>query len=437
MTQFGSVLIVEDDPALAGALGETLRLAEYPYLTVASAEEAIVCIDSGGIALVVTDVNLIGMDGFGLLTNLRGRIDSPPVIMMTAYGTIERAVRAMKDGAVDYLTKPFRPRDLVSCIAKHLRPPENDDPIAVDPRSVQLLAMARRIAASDATALLAGESGTGKEVLARYLHRQSPRAKQAFVALNCAAIPENLLESILFGHEKFAFTGAQQAQAGKFELANHGTLLLDEISEMSLPLQAKLLRVLQEREVERIGARAPIALDVRVIATTNRDLQACVRDGRFREDLFYRLNVVPLTLPPLRERREDILPLARYLLARHAHRARRVCALTPAAEEALLRERWPGNVRQLDNVLNRALILQHGEVIDVGSLALEPVVESATVESLTLDGNLRNAEYELIRETLKQHDGHRSRTAGALGIAERTLRHKLAQMRECGLLTDY
>ena len=435
MTQFGSVLIVEDDPALAGALGETLRLAEYPYVTVASAEAAIACIDQGGIALVVTDVNLLGMDGFGLLTAIRSRIDCPPVVMMTAYGTIERAVRAMKDGAVDYLTKPFRPRDLISCIAKHLHPADDSDPVAVDPRSLQLLAMARRVADSDATVLLAGESGTGKEVLARYLHRHSPRAKQAFVALNCAAIPENLLESILFGHEKYAFTGAQQAQAGKFELANHGTLLLDEISEMSLPLQAKLLRVLQEREVERIGGRAPIPLDVRVIATTNRDLRASVRDNRFREDLFYRLSVVPLTLPPLRERRADVLPLARHLLARHAQRARRSCTLTPAAEAALLNECWPGNVRQLDNVLHRALILHHGETIDVDSLALDPPLRAASDETPTLDSNLRHTEYELILETLRQNDGHRARTAGALGIAERTLRHKLAQMRGQGLLT--
>ena len=436
MTQFGSVLIVEDDPALAGALGETLRLAEYPYVVVASAEAALACVDLGGIALVVTDVNLAGMDGFALLTALRSRIDCPPVVMMTAYGTIERAVRAMKDGAVDYLTKPFRPRDLISCIAKHLRPPDDSDPIAVDPRSLQLLAMARRVADSDATVLLAGESGTGKEVIARYLHRHSPRANQAFVALNCAAIPENLLESILFGHEKHAFTGAQQAQQGKFELANHGTLLLDEISEMSLPLQAKLLRVLQEREVERIGGRAPIPLDVRVIATTNRDLQASVRDHRFREDLFYRLSVVPLTLPPLRERRADVLPLARHLLARHAARARRACVLTPAAEQALLGERWPGNVRQLDNVLHRALILQHGDVIDVEALALEVAAPVLAEERASLVGNLRSTEHELILETLRLHAGHRARTAGALGIAERTLRHKLAQMRGQGLLTD-
>src|SRR5690606_12186566 len=263
---------------------------------------------------------------------------------------VERAVSAMREGAQDYLVKPFEPRQLLQEVARHARGQlqEDDGPVAVEASSRQLLELAARVARSDSTVLITGESGSGKEVLARYLHQQSPRSQGPFIAINCAAIPENMLEATLFGHEKGAFTGAVQSQPGKFELAQGGTLLLDEVSEMPLALQAKLLRVLQEREVERVGARKAIQLDIRVLATSNRDLQAEVSAGRFREDLFYRLSVFPLAWLPLRQRPADILPLAERLLRRHAAKLHMAnVQLGDSARQALLAHAWPGNVREL------------------------------------------------------------------------------------------
>jgi two-component system response regulator FlrC len=292
--------------------------------------------------------------------------------------------------------------------------------------------------------LVTGESGTGKEVLAHYVHRHSPRAAGPFVAVNCAAIPDNMLEALLFGWERGAFTGAQVAHAGKFEQAQHGTLLLDEVSEMPLQLQAKLLRVLQEREVERLGARAPVALDVRVIATTNRRLRAEVAAGRFREDLFYRLNVFPLALAPLRERTADILPLAMQLLASHCLRGERVPALSAAAAQLLLTYAWPGNVRELDNVMQRALVLCAGAVIEPGHVLFEPevsiapapatapVAASQTEAAASLAGGLALAERDLIREAL-QVAGTRMAAARHLGISARTLRYRIARLRDAGI----
>jgi two-component system response regulator FlrC len=292
-----------------------------------------------------------GADGHALLRQIRERRPDMPVVLMTAYGTIDRAVTAMRDGASDYLVKPFEAEELIALVERLSRPTvaQSDAPIAVDASSRATLDLARRAAASDVTVLLTGESGTGKEVLARYIHASSPRASGPFVAINCAAIPENMLEAVLFGHEKGSFTGAYTANPGKFEQAQGGTLLLDEISEMDLGLQAKLLRVLQEREVERVGARKVIKLDVRVLATTNRTLRDLVASGHFREDLFYRLNVLPIRLLPLRARTGDILPLARQLLAAHCAGRQPVPLLTAAAEARLLAYAWPGNVRELDN----------------------------------------------------------------------------------------
>ena len=315
------ILLVEDDRALREALADTLALGGYDYLEAADGEAALTLLQRESVAMVVSDVNMPGMDGHALLRTLRERFPQLPVLLMTAYGTVQNAVVAMRDGAVDYLVKPFEPQALLDLVAQHalgrLRA-GTDGPVAVDPASQQLLYLAQRVAASDSTVLISGESGTGKEVLARYIHQHSPRADQPFIAINCAAIPENMLEATLFGHEKGAFTGAVAAQPGKFEQANGGTLLLDEISEMPLALQAKLLRVLQEREVERVGGRRLIELDIRILATTNRDMQAEVAAGRFREDLYYRLGVFPLQWTPLRERPGDILPIAERLLARHA-----------------------------------------------------------------------------------------------------------------------
>ena len=318
------VLLVEDDRALREALADTLLLAGHDYTAVGSAEEALTAVGKDAFNLVLSDVNMPGMDGHQLLSLLRARQPQLPVLLMTAHGAVERAVDAMRQGAADYLVKPFEPKALLDLVARHalgsLGAAESEGPIAFEPASAQLLELAARVARSDSTVLISGESGTGKEVLARYIHQHSHRANQPFIAINCAAIPDNMLEATLFGHEKGSFTGAIAAQAGKFEQADGGTILLDEISEMPMGLQAKLLRVLQEREVERVGARKPITLDIRVVATTNRDLAAEVAAGRFREDLYYRLSVFPLAWRPLRERTADILPLAERLLAKHVNK---------------------------------------------------------------------------------------------------------------------
>lgn len=452
-----TILLVEDDPALREALGDTLELGGYRYLSVGSAEAALVALKAGSYGLVISDVNMPGMDGHALQTVLRERYPQIPVLLMTAYGAVERAVEAMRQGAVDYLVKPFEASVLLDRVARHacgqLSEAELQGPIAVEPSSQQLLALAARVARSDSTVLISGESGTGKEVLARYIHQQSMRAGKPFIAINCAAIPDNMLEATLFGHEKGAFTGAIASQPGKFELAEGGTLLLDEISEMPLGLQAKLLRVLQEREVERVGARKPVALDIRVVATTNRDLMGEVRSGRFREDLFYRLSVFPLAWAALRDRPKDIVPLAERLLTSHAIKMRQpVVRLTDEARHCLAAYPWPGNVRELDNAIQRALILQQGGVIRPGDLCLTdmpsagPSAACATgstdqaqstapiaVDNGVLGEDLRRHEFELILETLRAERGRRKETANRLGISARTLRYKLAQMRDAGM----
>ena len=315
------------------------------------------------------------------------------------------------------------------------------EPVACAASSQHLLELARRVAASACTVLIWGESGTGKEVLARYIHRRSPRANGPFVGVNCAAIPENMLEAMLFGYERGSFTGAHAAHPGKFEQAQGGTLLLDEVTEMPLGLQAKLLRVLQEREVERLGGRETISLDVRVIATTNRRLREEVAAGNFREDLFYRLNVFPLAIAPLRQRRDDVLPLAMQLLTGHCRPGKSIPALSAEAAHRLLTYPWPGNVRELDNLLQRALILLNGPVIGAEHIQFElanevpaheePSTVECTVSSLA--GSLIQAERDLILDALKSGQGSRREAAERLGISPRTLRYKLARLREAGV----
>jgi two-component system response regulator FlrC len=318
-------------------------------------------------------------------------------------------------------------------------------PVAMSDRSRCLLELARRVAATDCTVLLVGESGTGKEVLARYIHRESTRAHGPFVAVNCAAIPENMLEALLFGYERGAFTGAHAAHPGKFEQAQGGTLLLDEITEIPIALQAKLLRVLQEREVERLGARSALALDVRVLATTNRKLRAEVAGGRFREDLYYRLNVFPLALAPLRERREDVLPLAMELLNARCRPGGRIPALSAEAAHLLLTYPWPGNVRELDNLLQRALILGNSLVIGPEHIRFELAGETGSAAVTTeapravrnasrvLSDSLHATERDLILAALREGEGDRRTAAVRLGISARTLRYKLARLREAGV----
>lgn len=451
------VLLVEDDRALRDALADTLELGGYAFQAVESAEAALQALAEEGFGLVISDVNMPGMDGHQLLGVIRSRYPQVPVLLMTAYGAVERAVDAMRQGAADYLLKPFEPKTLLDLVARHalgrMDSGESEGPVAEEPASRQLLELAARVARSDSTVLISGESGTGKEVLARFIHQHSPRADKAFIAINCAAIPDNMLEATLFGHEKGAFTGAIAAQPGKFELAQGGTILLDEISEMPLGLQAKLLRVLQEREVERVGARKPMSLDIRVLATTNRDLQGDVAAGRFREDLYYRLSVFPLAWRPLRERRGDILPLAERLLLKYIRKMNMPAVrLSPQASQCLREHAWPGNVRELDNAIQRALILQQNGTIQPQDLCLDMPIGmapvAAPVQDLTPRGlgeetsgdasgalgeDLRRREFEMILETLRAERGRRKEAAERLGISPRTLRYKLAQMRDAGL----
>ncbi len=448
-----TVLVVEDDQTLREALCDTLDLAGYRVVAAADARTALEILRRETISMVVTDVQMPEMDGHALLQQIKADRPQLPVLLMTAYGTVKNAVAAMRDGASDYLVKPFEAEVLINMVARYVLPPTSADAeiIAVDERSRTLVELADRVAGSDVTVMITGESGTGKEVLARYIHRRSRRAAQAFVAINCAAIPENMLEAMLFGYEKGAFTGASQASPGKFEQAQGGTLLLDEISEMDLALQAKLLRVLQEREVERLGGRKPITLDVRVLATSNRMMRDEVVAGRFREDLYYRLNVFPLQLPPLRDRTEDIVPMAQRLLAVHAGiQGINIPLLSDAAQRHLLTHFWPGNVRELDNLMQRALIMQRGDTIDVADLPLEvmpvgvqrqvavnaapPAQPAAGAEgNEALGDDLRSHERNLIMDALKTGLGSRKAAAERLGISPRTLRYKLARLREQGI----
>jgi two-component system response regulator FlrC len=350
----------------------------------------------------------------------------------------------MLAGATDYLVKPFAAQALVARLER-LVPRELPvtGMIAEDPVTLEALALAARVAACDTTVLLNGECGTGKEVFARFIHQHSARASGPFVAINCAAIPENMLEALLFGHEKGAFTGAHEARAGKFEQAQRGTLLLDEVSEMHVALQAKLLRVLQEREVERIGGRGAIPLDVRVLATTNQDLRGLVRSGRFREDLYYRLSVFPITLPPLRQRPGDVAPLARHFVAGATVRGRPVPEIGPAAMDALRGYAWPGNVRELANLMQRAVILAGPRPIGLAHLQFESVEPPASTPapapanpptvSDSLEDNLQSVEGRLIVDALKRGGGSRKRAAELLGISPRTLRYKLARLRDAGI----
>ncbi|MFQ1878212.1 lateral flagellar response regulator transcription factor LafK [Aeromonas veronii] len=349
------------------------------------------------------------------------------------------AAEAMCAGAIDYIVKPFCPQQLLDAVRGALRLRQAiPNLIAVSPMSLQVLQLARRAAKTSATILIGGESGTGKERLARYIHEMSARAEKPFLAINCAAIPEAMLESILFGHNKGAFTGAVSAQPGKFELAQGGTLLLDEISELPLNLQAKLLRVLQEKEVERLGSNQTIALDVRIIAASNKDLRKLVADGLFREDLFYRLDVLPMNWPALRERPDDIIPLANYFIERYA--SQRSYRLSERACQLLLSYEWPGNVRELDNVIQRSLIMARGLHIQAVDLMLPHcAAEPEMVESggwhvpEGLSETRRHAEFQFVLETLRRFRGHRTRTADALGMTTRALRYKLAAMREQGI----
>lgn len=437
------ILLVEDDVDLRDAVSETLSLNGYAVEEAENGEEALTLLAAHAFSMVISDVNMPRVDGFQLLRKIAGDWPQTPVVIVTAYGNVENAVQAIRHGAVDFMEKPFSIEKLLDIVRKYVPETEAvdaEEPIAKDVESVKTFQLADKVAKTDSTVLIMGESGTGKEVLARYIHRHSLRADKPFIAINCAAIPENMLEAMLFGHEKGSFTGAHQSQPGKFELANGGTLLLDEISEMNISLQAKLLRVLQEREVERIGGKRPIPLDVRVIATTNRNLRSDVENGRFREDLYYRLAVFPLRWRPLRERRGDIIPLAEAILKKKGSQCSVPALLSDGAKDKLLTHRWPGNIRELENIMQRALILATGGIIEEEDIF---IVEDDMVAQMEeglfddgkglLDDDLRQREFQIIIETLKLEGGSKKNTAARLGISPRTLRYKLARMREHGI----
>ncbi|MFW2373610.1 MAG: sigma-54-dependent transcriptional regulator [Gammaproteobacteria bacterium] len=445
MTQT-DILIVEDDFNLRDALADTLELAGYSVAQAEHGQAAIARMNEQNFRMIISDVQMQPMDGMELLSSVRQQ-QNLPVVMMTAYGTIEKAVDAMRLGAADYLVKPFEADELLEVVKRQL--PDNseskhtrDDLVAVEANMCALKTLAAKVSRSDATVLLCGESGVGKEVFARYIHNQSHRASGPFVAINCAAIPESMLESVLFGYEKGSFTGAYQAHSGKFEQAQNGTLLLDEISEMDAALQAKLLRVLQEKEVERLGGRKTISLNVRVLATTNRILREEVASGRFREDLFYRLSVFPIQIPALRERLADIVPIADQLLKKYQASSGMELVLTPEAQQKLVSYAWPGNVRELDNVMQRAMILKSANVITADNIHFENAdmlhsnnAAAVQVEepSSVLVSDLKDREQQLILDALRVGKGSRKYAAERLGISPRTLRYKLARMRDAGI----
>tara|TARA_R110002074_G_scaffold402348_1_gene608406 strand:- start:45644 stop:46981 length:1338 start_codon:yes stop_codon:yes gene_type:complete len=436
------VLIVEDDGPLQEALDDALTNYGYSTKCVDNGLEALKALEKYHARLVISDVQMEQMDGLQLLEELKSRFPNLPVLLMTAHAAVDKAVRAIKAGASDYMTKPFEISALIKNVEQMIAPvattfgelPSNDSCMK------DIVALAGRVAKSEVTVLIQGESGTGKEVISRFIHKNSARSKQAFVAVNCAAIPENMLEAMLFGYEKGAFTGAYQAAPGKFEQAQGGTILLDEISEMNILLQAKLLRVLQEKEVERLGGRKTIPLDVRVLATTNRNLREFVNEGKFREDLLYRINVFPINIPPLRERKADVLALAKTMIARHYVGEQSVPGLTSGAIKLLENHPWQGNVRELENVIQRALIMTSNSEISEADLMFE--LGQSSVPALTnMDANSDNGlnegvkavEDKLILETLVHSNGSRKNTAERLGISARTLRYKIARMRDAGV----
>lgn len=380
------ILVVDDDSQLREAIVDTLMITGYACIEASNGDEALSILLKRNVDMVISDIQMDGMDGHTLLRSIRDKYPQMPVLLMTAYANIDGAVKAMRDGAIDYLAKPFAPEVLLNQVSRYVpvKRITKREPIWEDPSTGELLQLAAKAAASDVTVMITGPSGSGKEVLSRYVHDNSSRASGPFVAINCAAIPDTMLESTLFGYEKGAFTGAVQACPGKFEQAQGGTILLDEITEMDLNLQSKLLRVLQEKEVERLGGRKTIALDVRVLATSNRDLKQAVAENKFREDLYYRLNVFPLRWKPLCQRIGDVLPLARFFLQRHASENSR--AIPELSKEAIARLEsysWPGNVRELENVMQRALIICNGNVIEASDLILDEALSSAQQQAMS------------------------------------------------------
>jgi DNA-binding NtrC family response regulator len=442
-----SLLIVDDEAAQRSVLAGYLRKKKHSVLEAESAEAALVYIAKETIDIVLTDFRMPGKTGVDLLKEVRTLRPETAVVVMTAFGTIEGAVDAMRSGAYDYLSKPIELAELdmlIQRIAERQRLISENESlkqqlaekfsfrgvIAHSPEMESVLNTAGRVASTKASILIRGESGTGKELVARAIHFSSPRKDSPFVAVNCAALNENLLESELFGHEKGAFTGADKQRRGRFELADGGTIFLDEIGDVPAAVQVKLLRVLQEQQFERVGGTEPLQVDVRVLAATHRNLEEMIRLGTFREDLFYRLNVVTIEIPPLRKRRADIAPALEHFLTVYAkEQGKSRLSFSREAWDALLRYDFPGNMRELENIIQRAVILANGttlttEVLPQTVRGMKPEAESAT-KSLTLSERTERIEKETIFEALRVHANNQSRAAKSLGISERNLRYRL------------
>ena len=449
------ILVVEDEAKMVRVLEIHLQSAGYEVVKAASAEQGLAILASphaapASFSLVLTDLRLPGIDGLAFLKRVVRETPALPIIVMTAFGTVETAVEAMKAGASDYVLKPFALEDLMITIEKvlelHALRHENkrlkaelgrrydfEEIIGRSSRMGEVFDAAERVAPTRSTVLLGGESGTGKGLLARAIHHHSPRSDGPFVKINCSALPENLMESELFGYEKGAFTGASQSHVGKFEQADKGTVFLDEIGDVPLPIQVKLLRVLQEREFERLGGKKTIHVDVRIIAATNQDLRAALEQGTFREDLYYRLNVVPINLPPLRERKEDIPHLVDHFLEKFAADTGGAArSISPKALNKITAYHWPGNVRELENIIERSMVLSRNDVIQGEDIQLD----TRTVSTSAKDGvaflpdgmTMEQYEQELIREALRRTDDNKSQAARLLGLTRNALRYRLSQM---------
>jgi len=446
----GRILVVDDDPLMLDFLKEALLRQGYKVDTAEDGEEALRKVKEKGYDLVITDVRMPGVDGMTVLESVKRDFADTEVVVITAYGTIRNAVEAMKMGAYDYLTKPFsveevevvvqRALERKRLISENIRLKRELEKVqglrtlvGQSPAMRKVLEMIEMVAPTKATVLIQGESGTGKELVADAIHRLSPRKNGPFVKVNCAAIPESLVESELFGHEKGAFTHAVKRSRGRFEMADGGTLLLDEIGEITPAVQAKLLRVLQDGTFQRVGGEGTLKVDVRVIATTNRDLWKAVQEGKFREDLYYRLQVVPIYIPPLRERKEDIPLLVQHFLKMYGEReGKEGLTVSEKAMDILMDYDWPGNIRELENAVERAVILAKGKV-----LKPENFFVGSTFREKESDGGattLAEMERRFILRTLREEGGNRTRTAQRLGISVRTLRNKLRQYREQGLM---
>jgi DNA-binding NtrC family response regulator len=444
-----TLLVADDDPAVRQSLERTLTREGYAVVLAPDGQAALERLQEGGVDLVLSDLKMPGLTGLELLREAKAVAPDVDVILLTAFGTVEEAVRAMKDGATDFLTKPFQRAQLTKVVRQALERRDliaqnralqkrlddllrQGNMIGTSPAFRRLMTLVQQVADSSATVLVQGESGTGKELVARAIHDRSSRRNGPFVAVNCAALPETLLESELFGYEKGAFTGAGARKEGRFELADGGTLFLDEIADLSAVTQPKILRVLQEGEFERVGATKTIRVDVRIVTATNQDLATLVREKRFREDLFYRLNVIPIEIPPLRERREDIPALVEHFIQKHAQRVgRHFERLEESVMAGLQQYDWPGNVRELENTIERAVVLSAGPIIGARAVSVLGAAspQATTLPSLKLRQNIEWVERETIRRALESAAGIKKDAAELMGISQRALSYYLAKYR--------